>query len=60
MSEENKADFEACWGGKFVYMCKTHMLKLLAVGTAMGTPVDYKEYNGEQTCKNCEREKQKQ
>ena len=55
--EENLAEFEACWAGDFVYMCATHMKQLLAVGGAMGVPVNYKPYEGNKKCKNCENEK---
>ena len=52
--EENKAEFEVCWGGDFVYMCEEHLKKLVAVGMAIGAPVNCKPYNGDEKCKNCE------
>jgi len=54
---DNKAEFEACWAGDFVYMCENHMKQLIAIGSAMGVPVSYKPYSGEEKCKNCIRER---
>jgi hypothetical protein len=55
-----KAEYEACWAGKFVYMCETHLRQLINIGSAMGAPVEYHVYEGKEICKNCENEKKKE
>jgi len=52
--EKNKAEFEACWAGNFVYMCERHLRCLRTIGAAIGEPVNYKPYDGSNKCKNCE------
>jgi len=54
-----KADYEACWAGKFVYCCREHLDKLLRLGQVMGIPVDHKIHNGNELCSNCENERKK-
>ena len=51
-----KAEYEGVWAGEFVYMCENHMRQLVTISDAMGVPVSYKEYLGDEICKNCERE----
>jgi len=53
----NKQIYEACWGGRFVYTCEKHLHQLVAIGQAMGTPVDYQAHHGNEECKNCLNEK---
>ncbi len=53
------AEYEACWAGDFIYMCEGHLKQLLAIGNAMGVPVSYKVYGGDEVCKNCVNEKEK-
>jgi len=53
---EKRAKWEACWGGEFVYMCEEHLRKLMAIGRAMGVPVQFKPHTGVEICKKCKRE----
>ena len=53
---KNKADFEACWAGAFVYLCQKHLTQLETVGLAMGSPVNSKPCGDGHICKNCKNE----